>query len=130
MARQTAPSLDGRTFAPRSRADAGEVDAETRFRYHEADGVVWADYDGGEIVRGQLIGTREGDTLDFRYVQLNLAGQTSSGHCVTRVSELPDGRLVLDETWEWESRPGNGTSAVEEVPDSPAALDRLPTDRS
>ncbi|WTW99310.1 hypothetical protein OG216_40870 [Streptomycetaceae bacterium NBC_01309] len=110
-----APSLDGRTFAPRSRPEQGEVDASTRFRYREADGAVWADYAGGEIVRGHLIGTRDGDTMDFRYVQLNRDGKTSSGHCVTRITELPDGRLLLDETWEWESRPGQGTSAVEEV---------------
>lgn len=110
-----APSLDGRTFAPRARPEQGEVDASTRFDYHEADGVVWADYSGGEIVRGHLIGTRDGDTIDLRYVQLNRSGLTSSGHCRTVVTELPDGRLFLDESWEWESRPGQGTSAVEEV---------------
>ncbi|WP_436775391.1 hypothetical protein [Yinghuangia sp. YIM S09857] len=110
-----APSLDGRTFAPRGRPEQGEVDASTLFRYHEADGRVWADYAGGEIVRGHLIGTRDADTMEFRYVQLNRDGKTSSGHCVTRISELPDGRLHLAETWEWESRPGQGTSEVEEV---------------
>ncbi|MGW0664115.1 hypothetical protein [Streptodolium elevatio] len=115
-----APSLDGRTFAPRGRPEQGEVDSATRFRYREADGAVWADYAGGEIVRGHLIGTRDGDTMDFRYVQLNRDGKTSSGHCATRITELPDGRLLLDETWEWESRPGQGTSAVEEVTDAAA----------
>lgn len=111
-----AASLHGRTFAPRTRPDRGEVDAATRFHYREAEGgVVWADYSGGEIVRGHLVGTRDGDTVDFRYVQLNRSGQTSSGHCVTRIAELPDGRLLLQETWEWESRPGEGTSEVEEV---------------
>jgi hypothetical protein len=28
---------------------------------------------------------------------------------------LADGRLRLDEVWEWESKPGSGTSAIEEI---------------
>ncbi|WP_371502237.1 hypothetical protein OG871_34565 [Kitasatospora sp. NBC_00374] len=109
------PSVDGLVFAPVARAEHGEVDGSTRFAYHEQDGVVRASYSGGEIVHGRLVGTRSGDTLDFRYVQLNRSGETSSGHCVSLLSRLPDGRLRLDETWRWESREGSGTSAVEEV---------------
>ncbi|MGV9574483.1 hypothetical protein ACWDRX_36190, partial [Streptomyces nigra] len=34
-----------------------------------------AEYSGGDVVRGHLVGTRDGDRLDFRYVQLKrLAG--------------------------------------------------------
>jgi hypothetical protein len=29
--------------------------------------------------------------------------------------ETADGRLRLEETWEWESRDGSGTSVVEQV---------------
>lgn len=111
----TAPSLDGLRFAPLGRPEHGEVDASTLFAYHEVDGRIWAEYDGGDIVHGHLVGTRDGDTLDFRYVQLNRSGGTASGHCVSAVVVLPDGRIRLDETWEWESREGNGTSAVEQV---------------
>ena len=70
---------------------------------------------GGDIVHGHLVGTRDADTLDFRYVQLKQDGTTSSGHCVSAVTELPDGRVRLDETWEWESLRGSGTSVVEEL---------------
>ncbi|CAM5637899.1 N-acetylglutamate synthase OS=Streptomyces glaucescens OX=1907 GN=SGLAU_09595 PE=4 SV=1 [Streptomyces glaucescens] len=89
----------------------------TRFAYHEKDGEIWAEYAGGDVVRGHLVrspGT--GDRLDFRYVQLKHDGTTSSGHCVSRVVELPDGRVRLEESWEWESQPGRGTSVVEEIP--------------
>ncbi|MEV4561003.1 hypothetical protein AB0K51_28950 [Kitasatospora sp. NPDC049285] len=109
------PSLDGLEFAPVARPEAGEVDRATRFAYHEQDGVVWADYRGGDIVRGHLVGTRSGDAVEFRYVQLNRHGETNSGHCVSTLTRLADGRLRMDETWRWESRPGSGTSAVEEV---------------
>ncbi|MEU4144079.1 hypothetical protein [Streptomyces parvulus] len=108
-------SLDGLVLAPVADQATGQVGARTRFTYHERDGAVWADYAGGDIVRGHLVGTRAGDRLDFRYVQLGTDGGTASGHCVSTVVELPDGRVRLEESWEWESRPGSGTSVVEQV---------------
>jgi hypothetical protein len=114
-------SLDGLVLAPVADPEGGEVGTLTRFRYREADGRIWASYEGGSIERGYLVGTRQGDRLDFRYVQLRTDGGTSSGHCVSTVVELPDGRLRLEETWEWESQEGSGTSVVEQVD---AAADR------
>jgi hypothetical protein len=110
-----ARSLDGLVLAPVADQAPGQVGTRTRFAYREENGVVWAGYAGGDVVRGHLVGTREGDRLDFRYVQLKHDGTTSSGHCVSLVVELPDGRVRLEETWEWESREGTGTSVVEEV---------------
>jgi hypothetical protein len=112
-----AGSLDGRTFRVAAMGVEGEANEATMFEYHERDGVVWARYEGGAVRLGFLVGTRDGDRLDFRYSQLNESDETSNGHCTTAISSLPDGRLRLDETWEWESQPGAGTSAVEEISD-------------
>ncbi|MFJ8060033.1 hypothetical protein [Streptomyces sp. NPDC096142] len=110
-----ARSLDGLVLAPVADQAPGQVGTRTRFTYHERDGEVWAEYAGGDVVRGRLVGTRAGDRIDFRYVQLKTDGTTSSGHCVSLVTESPDGRVRLEETWEWESQEGNGTSTVEQV---------------
>jgi hypothetical protein len=110
-----ARSLDGLVLAPVADQAPGQVGTGTRFAYHEQDGGIWAHYAGGDVVRGFLVGTREGDRLDFRYVQLGRDGTTSSGHCVSTVVELPDGRVRLEESWRWESRQGRGTSVVEQV---------------
>lgn len=99
----------------RSPTRPGQVGTRTRFTYHERDGRIWAEYEGGDVVRGHLVGTRDADTLDFRYVQLKRDGTTSSGHCVSTVTDLADGRVRLDERWEWESQRGSGTSVVEEL---------------
>ncbi|MDH6627104.1 hypothetical protein M2271_004927 [Streptomyces sp. LBL] len=108
-------SLDGLVLAPVADQAPGQVGTRTRFAYHEKDGEIWAEYAGGDVVRGHLVGTREGDRLDFRYVQLKQDGTTSSGHCVSAVVALADGRVRLEESWAWESQPGSGTSVVEQV---------------
>ncbi|GAA3306204.1 hypothetical protein [Streptomyces cinereospinus] len=108
-------SLDGLVLAPVADQAPGQVGTRTRFTYHEQDDEIWAEYAGGDVVRGYLVGTREGDLLDFRYVQLRRDGTTSSGHCASAVVELPDGRLRLEESWEWESQAGGGTSVVEQI---------------
>lgn len=110
-----ARSLDGLVLSPVADQAPGQVGTRTRFTYHEQQGVIWADYAGGDVVRGHLIGTRTGDRLDFRYIQLKQDGTTSSGHCVSTVVDLTDGRVRLEERWEWESQEGSGTSVVEEL---------------
>lgn len=57
---------------------------------------------------GFLVGVRAGDRLDFRYSQLNERGETSK-------------RVRLGEVWSWESKPGEGTSTVEELQADPAS---------
>jgi hypothetical protein len=114
-------SLDGRRFASAVNVVEGEVSADTVFTYKEAaDGTVTATYSGGSIRSGFLVGTRTGAELDFRYVQLNMQRETSTGHCRSSIERLPEGRLQLREVWRWESRDGSGTSVVTELPDSPA----------
>ncbi|MEU5039660.1 hypothetical protein [Streptomyces griseorubiginosus] len=110
-----ARSLDNLVLAPVADQAPGQVGTGTRFTYHEKDGEIWAEYAGGDVVRGHLVGTRAGDRLDFRYVQLKHDGTTSSGHCLSTVVDLPDGRVRLEETWQWESQSGSGTSIVEQV---------------
>jgi hypothetical protein len=108
--------LDGKTFVGMSNSPGGEVGSHTRFTYRQDGDTVWADYVGGDVVRGHLIGTRADDQLDFRYVHLNTSGGTAGGHCRSRISVLADGRVRLYESWTWESRPGSGESVVEELP--------------
>ena len=110
-----AESLDGRVFRAVNGVPGGEVGPDTLFRYREMEERIEAEYEGGSIARGFLVGTRSGDTISFRYCQLNTDGVTSTGRCDSTIEQLSDGRLRLHETWAWESKTGNGTSVVEEV---------------
>lgn len=77
--------------------------------------MVHATYAGGRIRLGYLVGRHSGSKLKFRYVQLNTAGETSSGVSEDTVELLPDGRIRLHESWKWESRQGAGASVLEET---------------
>jgi hypothetical protein len=114
MSGPSVPSLDGRVFGVAD-AGGGVATTETTFRYAEHGEVVSATYEGGTIRRGFLIGTRSGDSLDFRYAQLHTDGSTATGHCTTELELLKDGRVRLNETWQWESRAGSGRSIAEEL---------------
>jgi len=113
-------NVDGRIFGAVGDEHEGDVGSETRFEYHEEfDGVIWARYSGGAVRLGYLTGQRDGERLDFRYAHVDSAGDTAAGHCVARLELLDDGRLRSHETWEWDSRPGSGTSIVEELVSDP-----------
>lgn len=108
-------SLDGRTLAGVDNSDAGEVSGETRFHFRQDGERIYAEYSGGPIVEGHLLGTMDDGVWDTRYVQINNAGVTSSGHSIGTVLELPDGRVRVEDQWEWESKAGTGESVLEEV---------------
>jgi hypothetical protein len=108
-------SLDGLRFRSLADVEGGDVGTETIFHYAEDDGVVHARYEGGAVVLGFLVGRRDGDRLEFRYAQLRADGTTATGHCVSQIETLADGRLRMNETWHWDSADGSGTSTVEEI---------------
>lgn len=110
-------SLDGRTLAGVANADAGEVGPGTRFHFEQVGDRISANYAGGAVEAGHLLGTFDGRRWDVRYVQRNAAGETATGHSAGVVSRLDDGRVRVEDEWEWESRPGRGESVLEEVPE-------------
>lgn len=97
--------LDGKRFRAASNSNTGEVGDRTVFHYHQEDGMVWCNYNGGRIVRGHLIATllpaanSEDVMLDARYHHINDAGAIMAGLCSTRVEVLPGGKYRLHESW-------------------------------
>lgn len=108
-------SLDGRRFRDTTATRQGDVGDGTEFHYRQRADEVWATYSGGAVRHGFLVGTCEGDRLSFRYAHLTVAGDTASGRCTSEIETLDDGRVRLHESWSWASRPGSGTSTLEEV---------------
>ena len=110
------PSLDGRRFRAIANVAGADVGPETVFDYRQDRDLVHARYAGGTVRLGFLVGTRTGDLLEFRYAQLRTDGTTATGRCRSRIESTADGRLLIHETWAWESARGSGTSTIEEIP--------------
>jgi len=109
-------SYDNRTFRSISNSETGEVGGDTVFSYHHDGDIVWAEYSGGEIVRGTLIAkVLADDSLDMRYQHINRKGEIMTGVCTSIPETLPDGRIRLHETWQWTTGDlSSGVSVLEE----------------
>ena len=108
-------SVDGRVFKSTANTSDGDVGGETYFWFEQSDDLVHARYEGGEVRLGYLVGRHLGDSLEFRYTHLTVEGTTATGRSTDRIERLDDGRLRLHERWEWDSKPGSGTSVLEEL---------------
>ena len=110
-------NYNGRTFRSFSNTSEGEVDARTTFRYRQMGDIVWAEYAGGRIRFGQLIGlVLPDDKLELRYQHVNEAGELMTGLCLSTPEVLPDRRLRLRESWQWTCGDrASGESIVEEI---------------
>ena len=107
-------SLDGRNFVAVQNSESGEVSEQTVFCYHQKDNAIWAEYLGGSIVKGFLVGTMDDSRcLSFSYQHLNINGELKSGSCHSRPC-VENGKLRFYEEWQWASGEA-GTSIIEEL---------------
>lgn len=93
--------LQGRRFRVVQNDEGGEADHLTVFHFSQDDNLVSADYRGGRVRAGRLLGVLQSDSINFSYVQANDRGKISTGQATDTIHVLPDGRLRLVEHWEW-----------------------------
>ena len=86
-------SLDGKIFQSIENSENGEVSSETIFHYHQNNEIVSADYKGGNICKGHLLGKMfTNGNLEFTYQHINIEGNLMLGQCISTLSVLPDCR--------------------------------------
>lgn len=112
-----AVNYDNKRFILVATSGSGQVNMNTIFHYHQRGDLVWGTYEGGTIRYGMLLATADADgRLDLRYQHLNMEGQLMTGTCISTPVILPDGRIRLEEKWQWTSGDhSTGESAVEEI---------------
>lgn len=108
---------EGKVFTSIGNSETGEVSSETVFYYRQKGELVWAHYEGGAIILGNLIAkSDENGNLNMRYQHLNKQGKLMTGECFSTPEILPDDRIRLCEKWKWTSGDfSEGESTVEEV---------------
>ncbi len=108
--------LDGLRMNVVETAPNGVVGADTIFQFHQTGNDVWAEYSGGGVVRGYLVGRMDGHSLEFRYCQLERGGTVAGGHSRCEV-ENSEGTIRLVEHFQWASREGGGTNVFRQLPE-------------
>ena len=113
----TTINYDGKCFVPKMNSENGEVDGQTLFTYHQNGNILWAEYSGGDVIRGTIIGTvaRDG-SLDFQYQHMNTEKQLRAGICHSTPRVMSNGKIELSEEWQWMTGDcSKGVSVLEEV---------------
>lgn len=95
-------NYNSRIFIPQSNTENGEVDEETIFHYFQENDLFWAEYSGGDVLKGHMIGTvAENGELDFHYQYLNRDRQVRIGKCHSIPNIMENGKIALQEKWQW-----------------------------
>ncbi|SFF57426.1 hypothetical protein SAMN05216353_10265 [Halobacillus alkaliphilus] len=108
---------NNRQFVSIENTESGEVSAKTYFFYYQDGNILHADYSGGEIVKGKLIGiVHEDDTLEFRYNHVNTSNEIRGGKCISVPNFNSKGKIELHEEWQWlDHDQTKGKSIIKEV---------------
>tara|TARA_R110001592_G_scaffold65325_4_gene200561 strand:+ start:530 stop:865 length:336 start_codon:yes stop_codon:yes gene_type:complete len=106
-----------RKFRSVSNTENGETSADTIFEYRQEGNILTALYQGGQIIKGHLIGSVDDQGyIDMRYHQVNRKGELMTGKCHSRPEVLSNGKIRLHEIWEWTSGDfSKGNSILEEL---------------
>lgn len=107
----------GKTFRPVLNSENGETSTETVFHYQQQGNILTSTYIGGKILQGHLIGLVDEDgKIDMRYHQVNSSNELMTGICRSVPEILPNGKILLHETWQWTSGDfSEGNSVLEEI---------------
>lgn len=110
-------NYNGKKFRPIQNTENGETSAETIFVYYQEGNILTSTYQGGQIVKGQLIGLVDAaGRIEMRYHQVNDQGVLMTGICSSQPEVLANGKIRLHETWEWTSGDrSKGKSILEEI---------------
>lgn len=109
-------NLNNRKFRSLSNTGNGEVTDQTIFHYYQDGACIWAEYQGGDIIKGFLIGLIRGDQLEFNYQHLNGNHELMSGKCRSEIELDPSGKVILSEKWQWTCKDfSHGESTLMEI---------------
>jgi len=110
-------NYNNKRFRPVLTTENGETSEETLFTYKQTGNILTAEYHGGEIITGHLIGLVDDQGhINMRYHQVNTRGALMTGICFSTPEILDNGKIRLHEQWEWTSGDKTtGSSIIEEV---------------
>jgi hypothetical protein len=94
--------LNKKIFKAISNSDSGEVCEDTLFYYSQNKNIISAEYNGGQIIKGYLIGKQlDNGDFDFVYQHINFNNEIKIGKCLSKAILQNNGKIKLLEKWQW-----------------------------
>lgn len=94
-------NLEGKIFTLLKNSTTGEADESTIFEYNQDEELVTAEYKGGNIRYGKVIGKITGDELEMIYQCITNKGELKCGKSKGVVKFTEKGKMKLEFEWGW-----------------------------
>lgn len=95
-------NFHNKTFSLIANAKSGTVNKDTIFQFQQEGTLITADYQGGTIKYGKIIGQLKGkDRLEMRYQCLTSTNELKAGMGVAKISLSAKGKIKLALNWQW-----------------------------
>lgn len=109
-------NLHNKKFKADFNSETGEVTAQTIFSYYQEENIIWANYSGGQITKGSLIGKVIENHLEFVYQHINTDGELMTGKCISYPEITKENKIRLKEFWQWTCKDNSkGESVLIEI---------------
>lgn len=104
-------NFNNKTFSLLENSANGKVNSETQFHYKQEGNLVTADYSGGPIIYGKIIGHLQENTINMLYQCLTTENVLKAGKAKATASLAENNKIKLKLDWEWlDGQKEKGTS--------------------
>ena len=94
-------NFEGKTFLLVQNSNEGSSTIDTIFEYEQDGDLITAEYKGGSIKFGNIIGKVINQQLHLVYQCLTNDDELKSGQAIADISFTPDGNMQLQMNWQW-----------------------------
>lgn len=110
-------NYNNKKFKAVENTENGESSESTIFHYRQEGQVLHAQYSGGEIEKGHILGKVDiAGNINMVYHHINKHGEIRTGKCKSTPYFTENGILRLKEVWQWaDGDQSNGISEIEEI---------------
>ena len=93
--------FNNKTFSLLENSENGKVNSETQFKYKQEGDLVSADYSGGTIKFGKIIGHLNNNKLNMLYQCITTENELKAGKAIAKISLTEHNKIKLKLDWEW-----------------------------
>ena len=109
-------NLNNKKFISKYNSKNGEVSSDTVFHYHQDKTIIWAEYGGGQIIKGNIFGRIVENHIEFSYYHVNTDYEVMKGTCKSYPKITENGKIKLKEFWQWTCKDkSSGKSTLIEI---------------